>query len=799
MNALLILLLSFSSAIPSDSGRPLRRFLLAAASDDGGPGKARLRFSADDARSVASVMGSLGGVPRGGTTLLLDADTGRFLSELSDLSGRMARSRDSGNRVELMVYYSGHSDEEGLLLGGQPLPWSRLRHVLAASPAEVKLAVLDACASGAALRAKGGVRREAFRIEGADRLRGQAFLTSSRAEEASQESDQLRGSFFTRAFLTGLRGAADADGDSKVTLLEAYRYAYQQTVEKTSTTRVGPQHPEFDLDLSGSGDVVLTDLSQSTAALEFPPDLPGQIEVSDSLGHIVADLSPSGRKVSLAVPAGSWRIALADSTGRRIRRIDLAPGARLLYAPSGADSLVAPPPPEGSIFSSQDSILARVAHGGALDAIPFNIGVLPPWSINGERSPKAYNNVSLDLLIGEAAQVRGIQLSGAIAKAHRGVDGWQGSIGLAQAGTVRGAQFGAAAIADSTLYGLQVGDFGAVARSGGKGAQFSTVGWIGGDWTGFQASLASISRGDFAGSQCGLVSYAPNFRGAQMSLVSVTTGSITGAQMGLVNIARQVRGAQMGLVNIGSKVRGTQMGLVNLSDTAEGALFGLVNLSRDMEALPVGLVSGGLNMEPSLETRIEESGWGSIGARLDGKRFHVRTAYVTRFSRPDEDLGYELAFGAHWRPGTHWQLDLELANRQVWSLPSHASSQQAEWNIATLGIHRAFGPLVLSAGASWNLLRTVEDDQADRFVELYRHYQWDAARDARMSRRLGGRRIPPLTGPAMSRRFPGAQPQGRARTWTRIRNLSSAALGVSSRSRDRMFSAAQENTRRPAK
>ena len=50
---------------------------------------------------------------------------------------------------------------------------------------------------------------------------GLALLTSSAANEDAQESDALKGSFFTHHFVSALLGAADADGDGKVTLEEA--------------------------------------------------------------------------------------------------------------------------------------------------------------------------------------------------------------------------------------------------------------------------------------------------------------------------------------------------------------------------------------------------------------------------------------------------------------------------------------------------------------------------------------------------------------------------------------------------
>ena len=63
-----------------------------------------------------------------------------------------------------------------------------------------------------------------------------SVLASSTASELSQESEALRASYFTHHLLSGLRGAADADRDGRVTLSEAYRYAYNRTLVATAAT-----------------------------------------------------------------------------------------------------------------------------------------------------------------------------------------------------------------------------------------------------------------------------------------------------------------------------------------------------------------------------------------------------------------------------------------------------------------------------------------------------------------------------------------------------------------------------------
>ena len=87
---------------------------------------------------------------------------------------------------------------------------------------------------------------------------GVAVLASSSGSELSQESEQLKSSYFTHHLLVGLRGAGDTNGDGLVTVDEAYRYAYHQTLLATTETAVGGQHVSLEVDLKGHGEVPLS-------------------------------------------------------------------------------------------------------------------------------------------------------------------------------------------------------------------------------------------------------------------------------------------------------------------------------------------------------------------------------------------------------------------------------------------------------------------------------------------------------------------------------------------------------------
>ena len=76
--------------------------------------------------------------------------------------------------------------ERALLLGSERVDYTSLRRMLEDLPTQVRIAILDSCASGAFTRAKGGIVRPPFIVDTSIDVRGHAFLTSSSADEAAQ-------------------------------------------------------------------------------------------------------------------------------------------------------------------------------------------------------------------------------------------------------------------------------------------------------------------------------------------------------------------------------------------------------------------------------------------------------------------------------------------------------------------------------------------------------------------------------------------------------------------------------------
>jgi hypothetical protein len=326
-----LLALALLALLPIDAAAqsPVQRFTLIIGANLGGADRPRLQYAITDAERVARVMVELGGVDPANEIVLRQPRLSELVEALGRLQRRVtdARRMAGGGRIEVLLYYSGHADEQGLLLGDDRYSYRTLRDRLDEIPADVRIAVLDACASGAFTRIKSGKPRPAFLVDESSAMRGHAFLTSSAATEAAQESDRIRASYFTHYLVSGFRGAADLSGDGRVTLNEAYQFAFTETLGRTVDTKGGAQHPSYDISLSGTGDVVMTDLRQTTATLVLTEELDGRFFVRNARNELVVELyKPRGRRVELGVEPGAYEVRLEIQKRTLMAKTDLAVG-----------------------------------------------------------------------------------------------------------------------------------------------------------------------------------------------------------------------------------------------------------------------------------------------------------------------------------------------------------------------------------------------------------------------------------------------------------------------------------------
>jgi len=307
---LIVPLALMSAAIPPPAPGSTRVAVIV--SSDIAAGQAPLRYAARDAERMAAVLRELGGFTR--TIELRNPAAADLRRAFDDAEAQAARDP----RLELLFYYSGHADPQGLLLGEARFTYQELRQRLEGSRALVRVALLDACHAGAVIRPKGGRPTSGYSLEAFRPLdlRGAAIIAASTAAELAQESSQIEGSYFTHHLISALRGAGDQDGNGIVTLMEAYRYTYARTTTATLPSAWGMQHPSYEYQLSGAGDLVLTRVALGPSALVLPEAATAAYFVQNASDELVAEVMPLGpadrRRIRMALRPGKYRVVAQD-------------------------------------------------------------------------------------------------------------------------------------------------------------------------------------------------------------------------------------------------------------------------------------------------------------------------------------------------------------------------------------------------------------------------------------------------------------------------------------------------------
>jgi hypothetical protein len=319
----------------TQEGAVIKRFALAVGANNGGKDRVHLQYAVSDAEAILKVFQDLGGVEEDDFLLLEEPDVRTFYTEMGKLQSRIEKSKVEYGRVEFIFYYSGHSDDKYILLGDEKISYENLRDTINGIDAHVRIAILDSCASGAFTRIKGGKKRLPFLMDSAYDMRGFAVMTSSSANEASQESDLIQSSFFTHYLISGLRGAADMSQDGRITMNEAYQFAFNETLSQTTKTISGPQHPYTDIQMSGTGDVVMTDVRRASVILVLGEDIFGQLFIHGRDDRLVVELTkPPGRKIELGLEKGEYRVINIPEGGVFESTIKLDEGDEYELTPS---------------------------------------------------------------------------------------------------------------------------------------------------------------------------------------------------------------------------------------------------------------------------------------------------------------------------------------------------------------------------------------------------------------------------------------------------------------------------------
>ena len=148
----------------------------------------------------------------------------------------------------IIFFFSGHGDT-GMILayGPESFYYRDLMKMLSKAKTKEVFCFIDACMSGSVTPTE---------YEWADAHKGITFMMSSRANEYSTENNWIGHGFYTQALLKGLRGKADKNEDRQITLMELFRYVYNDVTARTQNYRQ-VQHPVL-IGPSSSHDTVIT-------------------------------------------------------------------------------------------------------------------------------------------------------------------------------------------------------------------------------------------------------------------------------------------------------------------------------------------------------------------------------------------------------------------------------------------------------------------------------------------------------------------------------------------------------------
>ncbi len=340
-----------------------RRVLVAVGENLGVEDDPPLRYAERDAERVAEVMLTVGGVDRTDATLLFGADAEGLARALEAVQRRL-RVADGPPVEQLLVYISGHAADGMLHLRGSRYPIAALRDFVERAPVGLAMLVLDTCDAGRLTRRKGlePLPTPSVQVERPDAV-GRVYIAASAPGEAAYESERLEGALFTHHLAAGLRGAADRDLDGRVTLDEAFRYAYSGTLASAfgSARR---QTPSYAFDLRGEGAVILTETGRAEARLAIDDGAAGEwVMLAPASGETLR-LSKRSAPLVLAVTPGRWQARTVRGGVPHEAGVEVADGQTATIT---ADALR---PARGGPLAMRGSTTPRWALSAAFEVAP---------------------------------------------------------------------------------------------------------------------------------------------------------------------------------------------------------------------------------------------------------------------------------------------------------------------------------------------------------------------------------------------------------------------------------------------
>ena len=328
---------SFSAAVAADAkGKPAQaakpaaasamlpdeswvRVGVVAAASDGLEGDRPLRYAYRDGERLEKMLGSVGQIEAANLFLIKAENQAAFKASLGRIGARIAALKGQGRKVFLQFYYSGHGGARKFHLSDGALAFDEVKAALGGDLADARVYVLDVCFGASFFNAKGfrTAPPVQLQMELDPAARGEVLISSSSVDEQAYEVKTLGGSIFTSHWIMALRGAGDRNRDGQVTLFEAYNYAYDRTSGYSAETLDRPQHPSFQMDLTGARDMTLARLLKTTTGILFQGCPAGLYNVVDlQRGIQIGELRiPQGEEFTLALEPGHYRVQYQPGRG----------------------------------------------------------------------------------------------------------------------------------------------------------------------------------------------------------------------------------------------------------------------------------------------------------------------------------------------------------------------------------------------------------------------------------------------------------------------------------------------------
>lgn len=296
-----------------------RRVVLAIGSNHGLDGEVPLSYATRDAERFARVMMELGGAGAEDVTVLSDPTPQALMRVLTQVSGRLS---DDGM---IVLYYSGHGSESALHMQGGRLGLDELNQKVQAMPAHLRLVVIDACRDAVAQKGVGRVEPFAISLSLGSEHRGLVTMYSAGPGEVALESKRLHAGLFSHYLVSGLRGAADRDSDGRISMHEAYEFAYGRTLKQSAGAAGRVQHPSIRMDIQGSSPLVLTSVAPTKSLLALPAgkDVHYVIFEKGSEAAFAEAWSQPADATLVTLPAGQFLVQQRASDGYRLAEVTL--------------------------------------------------------------------------------------------------------------------------------------------------------------------------------------------------------------------------------------------------------------------------------------------------------------------------------------------------------------------------------------------------------------------------------------------------------------------------------------------